>query len=208
MRGGRGDDYSEGGRSTGGRRRSRSGQRGGRSASVSSSDLGDSDDDRKTSRKMRGKQLFKAGMATVATLHAMNGVYGSMHARNARHKAVKLGELTPAEAKKLKTKAILQDVASVGVAAITMQGAVSELKEAREHTKRVNEWQQEKRRRHEKRMERLKRANSDLYGRSRTDNWSTSAPPRASRYGDGPHYTDGNPYSAALPAPPVGYDGR
>lgn len=207
MRGGRGDDYDDD-RSASGRHGSRSRQRGGRSGSVSSSDLGDSEDDEKNTKKMRGKQLLTAGMASVATIHAVNGVYGSMGARNARHKAVKEGKLSPAEAKKLKTKAILQDAASVGIAAITIQGAVHELKEAREQTKMLNEWKQEKKRRHERRLERLRRANSnsDYDGRSRTDNWSTSAPLRTSRYDDEPHYTDGNPYSAALPAPPVGYD--
>ncbi|RYP66967.1 hypothetical protein DL769_005883 [Monosporascus sp. CRB-8-3] len=207
MRGGRGDDYRDD-RSAGGKRRSRSAQRGGRS-SVSSSDLGDSEDDEKMARKMRGKQLLKAGLATVATIHAVHGVYGSMGARNARHKAVKEGRLSPAEAKKLKTKAILQDAASVGIAAFTIQGAVQELKEAQEQTKQVKEWQQEKKRRHERRMERLKRANSNHYARSRADNWSTSAPAQSRRYDDdGPRYTDGNPYSAALPAPPVGYEER
>ncbi|KAK2611049.1 hypothetical protein N8I77_004431 [Diaporthe amygdali] len=32
-------------------------------------------------------------------------------------------------------------------------------------------------------------------------------PPRVGRYDDGPHYSDGNPYSA-LPAPPAGYNSR
>lgn len=222
MRGGRGgDDYDDDDRSVSGRHRSRSRQRGSRggrarsTSSASSSDLGDSDADEKATKKMRGKQLLTAGLASVATIHAVSGVYGSMGARNARHKAVKEGKLSPDEAKKLKTKAILQDAASVGIAAITIQGAVRELKEAREQTKAFKEWKEEKKRRHERRVERLRRlkeSNSDDYDdrssrRSRADSWSsTSAPRRSSRYDDGgPHYIDGNPYSAALPAPPVGY---
>ncbi|KAK8088602.1 hypothetical protein PG997_003563 [Apiospora hydei] len=212
MRGGRGpDDYYDDDRSTARRRsRSRSHTRGGRSGSVSSSDLGDSDDDEKTAKKMRGKQMVTTGLATVATIHAAHNVYQSMEKRNARHKAVKEGRLTPMEAKKLKSKAIMQDAASVGIAAMGIKGAISEMKEAREQGQQVKEWNQEKQRRHERRMERLKRANNSHYGRSRDDDWRSSASPRESRYDDdyGPRYSDGNPYAATLPAPPVGYDRR
>ncbi|KAI1845634.1 hypothetical protein JX265_005324 [Neoarthrinium moseri] len=210
MRGGRGDDHYDDDRSArGGRRRSTSRQRGGRSGSVSSSDLGDSDEDEKRAKKMRGKQILTTGLATVATIHAAHNVYSSMEKRNARHRAVKEGRLDPMEAKKLKSKAILQDAASVGIAAMGIKGAISELKEAREQNHQVKEWREEKSRRHERRMERLQRANDDHYGRSRADNWSSSAPPRERRYyDDGPRYADGNPYSATLPAPPVGYDRR
>ncbi|KAK8126031.1 uncharacterized protein PG998_001790 [Apiospora kogelbergensis] len=174
MRGGRGpDDYYDDDRSTARRRsRSRSHTRGGRSGSVSSSDLGDSDDDEKTAKKMRGSP--------------------------------------PMEAKKLKSKAIMQDAASVGIAAMGIKGAISEMKEAREQTHQVKEWNQEKQRRHERRMERLKRANDSHHGRSRDDDRYSPASPRESRYDDdyGPRYSDGNPYAATLPAPPIGYDRR
>ncbi|OTB03068.1 hypothetical protein M426DRAFT_74217 [Hypoxylon sp. CI-4A] len=195
MRGGRGpaDDGS-----------SRS--RGGRSSSASSSDLGDSDEDEKMTSKMRRKQLITTGLAAVATIHAANNVYGSMGQRDARHRAVKEGKLSPEEAKKLKTKALLQDAASVGIAAMGVKGALSELKEAREQHKAVREWKEQRQKRHEKRVERLKRSNSSYSGRSRADNWSSSEPPRESRYDEGPRYSDGNPYSATLPAPPVGYE--
>ncbi|ORY66475.1 uncharacterized protein BCR38DRAFT_340439 [Pseudomassariella vexata] len=212
MRGGRGggDEYYEDDRSiVGGKssRRSRSRQRGGRSSSASSSDLGDSDKDEKAAKKMRGKQILTSGLATVATIHAAHNVYSSMEKRNARHKAVKEGRLSPAEAKKLKSKALLQDAASVGIAALGIKGAISEMQEAREMSHEVKNFKEEKQRRHERRMERLKRANDDHYGRSRADNWSSSAPPRNRRYDDGPRYSDGNPYSS-LPAPPIGHDDR
>ncbi|KAF2973089.1 hypothetical protein GQX73_g462 [Xylaria multiplex] len=207
MRGGRGpedDDYYDE-RSRGGRSRSRSQSRG-RSSSVSSSDLGDSDTDKKTTGKMRRKQLITAGLATVATIHAAHSVYQSMEAGNARHKAVQQGKLSPQEAKKLKSKAILQDAASVGIAALGVKGAISELKEAREQAKSITEWKQERERRHQKRIERLKRANNDHYGRSRNDGWATSSAPQGHRYTDVSRYVDGNPYATALPAPPIGYD--
>ncbi|KAI1206438.1 uncharacterized protein F4807DRAFT_231569 [Annulohypoxylon truncatum] len=216
MRGGRGppardayDDYDEEERSIGGgRSRSGSRSRKGRSSSASSSDLGDSDEDKKMTSKMRRKQMITTGLAAVATIHAAHNVYGSMGQRDARHRAVKEGKLSPEEARKLRTKALLQDAASVGIAALGVKGAISELKEAREQAKAVNEWKEERQRRHEKRLERLKRANSTSGRRSRADNWDNSAPSQDSRYDEGPRYADGNPYSAALPAPPVGYDRR
>ncbi|KAI0880367.1 uncharacterized protein GGS22DRAFT_84953 [Annulohypoxylon maeteangense] len=216
MRGGRGpathdsyDDYDEEERSIGGgRSRSGSRSRKGRSSSASSSDLGDSDEDKKMTSKMRRKQLVTTGLAAVATIHAAHNVYGSMGQRDARHRAVKEGKLSPEEARKLRTKALLQDAASVGIAAMGVKGAISELKEAREQAKAVTEWKEERQRRHERRLERLKRANSSYSGRSRADNWNSSAPPKENRYEEGPRYTDGNPYSAALPAPPLGYDRR
>ncbi|KAH8675307.1 hypothetical protein BX600DRAFT_431894 [Xylariales sp. PMI_506] len=212
MRGGRGDDYYDDDRSARSeKRRGNSRSRDVRSHSASSSDLGDSDEDEKRAKKMRGKQMITSGLAAVATIHAAHNVYSSMEKRNARHKAVKEGRLDPMEAKKLKSKALLQDAASIGIAALGIKGAISEFKEAREQHHEVKEWREEKERRHQRRLERLQHANEGhSSGRSRTDNWSSSAPPRERRYDydDGPRYSDGNPYSATLPAPPVGYDRR
>ncbi|KAI0484770.1 hypothetical protein GGR56DRAFT_41981 [Xylariaceae sp. FL0804] len=205
MRGGRGsadDYYDDDDRYARDRSQSR-----GRSSSISSSDCGDSDEDKKKTKKMRRQQLVTAGLATVATIHAAHNVYSSMEAREKRHLAVKQGKLTEQEAKKLKSKALLQDAASVGIAALGLKGAVSEIKEAREQTKMMKEWKEEKAKRHERRIERLSRANDEHYnnyGRSRRRQ-SSSSP-----YDDGgpTRYADGNPYSAALPAPPMGYDDR
>ncbi|OLN92874.1 hypothetical protein CCHL11_08803 [Colletotrichum chlorophyti] len=191
------------------RRRDRSRRRGGRSDAGSDSDLGDSDDDERRARKMRGKQVITTGLAAVATIHAAHGVYQSMEKRNARQKAVREGRLSPQEAKKLKTKAILQDAASVGIAALGIKGAWSELKEAKEMTRECKVFQQQKAERHQRRLERQRRLNDGEGRRSRADDWYTSASPRADRYDYGPVYHDGNPYSAGpLPAPPVGYETR
>lgn len=210
--GGRGEDRSRGG---------------GRRGSISSSDLGDSDDDRKRDRKMKGKQMITTGLAAVATIHAASNVYQSMEKRNARHRAVKEGRLSPEEAKKLKSKALLQDAASVGIAALGIKGAISEMKEANETRHELQKWKVERAERHRKRLERLERQRrltmgdggggsgghhdsyddyNSGYGR-RADSWSTTASRRADRYDEGPRYSDGNPYSA-LPAPPVGYADR
>ncbi|KAK1688179.1 hypothetical protein BDP55DRAFT_726575 [Colletotrichum godetiae] len=209
-RGGR-DAYDDDRSSYTSRRRDRSRRRGGKSDASSESDLGDSDDDAKRARKMRGKQVITTGLAAVATIHAAHGVYQSMEKRNSRQKAVREGRLSPEEAKKLKTKALVQDAASVGIAALGIKGAWSELKEAKEMTHECKEFQHEKEIRHQKRLERQKRLTDGSGGgrRSRADDWNHSGSPRGERYDYGSTYYDDNPYSAGrLPAPPVGYDDR
>ncbi|KAI1824227.1 hypothetical protein F4861DRAFT_275342 [Xylaria intraflava] len=206
MKGGRGppDDYYDD-RSRRGHSRSPSHSRG-RSKSVSSSDLGDSDTDKKTTSKMRRKQAITTGLATVATIHAAHSVYQSVEAARERHKAVQQGKLSPEKSQKLKRRAIVEDAAAVGLAALGIKGAIGEVKEAREQAKSITEWKVEREKRHQKRIERLKRANDDHYGRSRADGWATSSAPRERRFDDGPRYADGNPYSDAITPPPIGHD--
>lgn len=209
------DDYDSDRSDRGGRDRDRSRQRGDRdrgtvakrrdaSRGGSESDLGDSEDDEKEARKKRGKQILTTGLAAVATIHAAHNVYQSMDKRQKRQKALREGRITAEEAEKLKNRAILQDVASVGVAALGIKGAISELKEAREKAAEVNEWKEEKEQRHRKRLERLRQLKADDgrdYGRQRADIWYPAAPTRAGRYDEGPRYIDGNPYSALPPTP-------
>ena len=172
-------------------------------ASESESSLGSSSGDEKRIKKMKGKQLLTAGLATVATIHAAHNIYQSMEKREARRKAVQEGEMTHEEARKLKAKATLQDAASVGIAALGIRGAISEIKEVNELRHEFKEFQEKKEERHRKRLERQKRAGMhEGGGRRRADGY---APPIESRYDDGPRYYDGNPYSSEpLPAPPVG----
>lgn len=220
------DDYDDDrvrarSRSRSARPRSRGAQprgRGSSRGSVSSSDLGDSEEDEKAVKKMRGKQIITSSLAAVATIHAAHNVYQSMEKRNARHKAVKAGRLSQEEARKLKSKALLQDAASVGIAALGIKGAISEMKEAREMSHEVAEWKEKKEERHQRRVARLERQRKKLEYHSDDDYFSdaeddrrrsrpNSRPPGRvanGRYADGPRYNDGNPY-AALPAPPVGY---
>ncbi|EAQ90831.1 hypothetical protein CHGG_02766 [Chaetomium globosum CBS 148.51] len=145
-----------------------------RRGSVSSDDLGDSDDDRKRGKKLRGK-------------------------------------ISEEQAEKLKNKAILQDAAAVGIAALGIKGAISEVKEANELRHEMHQWKLEKQERHQRRVERQRRlANGGLVDhgggtgqlvRRRADSWDSVAPPGASRYDDGPRYVDGNPYGAMPPGP-------
>jgi hypothetical protein len=193
------DDRSH--RSGGGRDRSRQ-----RRGSVSSDDLGDSDDDKKRGKKLRGKQIITTGLAAVATIHAAHSVYQSMEKRNLRNKALAEGKISEGQADKLKNKALLQDAAAVGIAALGIKGAISEVKEANELRHEMRQWNLEKQERHRRRLERQRRlANGGLGGgtnqlaRRRADSWDSAAPPGADRYDNGPRYVDGNPYGAMLP---------
>jgi len=224
------DDYDD--RSHHGRDRDRKSERGtvARRGSASSTELGDSDEDERRTKKMRGKQILTTGLASVATIHAAASVYQSMEKRKKRQKAVKEGRLSPEAAKKLKSKALLQDAASVGIAALGIKSAISEMKEVHELRQEAREWNEERETRKERRRDRLQRRLSQQFGgsssssssssdeggraggsmhgngRRRADSFYSAAPPRADRYDDGPHYTDGNPYGA-LP-PPGGPSGR
>ncbi len=198
-----------------------------RRGSASSDDLGDSDDDRKRGNRLRGKQVITTGLAAVATIHAAHSVYQSMEKRHVRHKALREGKISAEQADKMKHRAILQDAAAVGIAALGIKGAISEVKEANEMRHEMREWKLEKQERHEKRLQRQRLmangflddggvglgigggghsrgssrgVSTDRLSRRRADSWSSAAPPGADRYDDGPHYVDGNPYGAMLPA--------
>ncbi|TVY40279.1 hypothetical protein LSUB1_G003116 [Lachnellula subtilissima] len=178
-----------------------------------SDSLGSSSEDEKRIKKMKGKQLLTAGLATVATIHAAHNVYQSIEKRDARHRAVQEGEMTPEEARKLKAKATLQDVASVGIAALGIKGAISEIKEANEMRHECKELNEKKAERHQKRLERRKMGSSTSGSRRgddyrRDDDYYDQVPSGRRIESAGPRYTDGNPYSTGLPAPPVGYDDR
>lgn len=155
----------------------------------SSSDPGDSSEDEKQHRKLRGKQVLTTGLAAVATIHAAHGVYQSMEKREARHKAVKQGRLSPEEAKKLKTKAFMQDAASVGIAALGVKGAISELKEAKEITHECASFRDEKCRRHEKR-ERRRQQLREYNNRQGGDSES----PRGRDFDSDYYYSDDDDY--------------
>jgi hypothetical protein len=184
--------------------------RGGQNRSASSSSSADSDlpsssDEERQRKKMRGKELLTAGLATVATIHAAHNVYQSMEKRDARKKALAEGEITEEEAKKERNRARLKDVASVGIAALGIKSAVSEWKEMKEKRDEMHEFREKQLKHHERRLrreERERRARSQgadgRYGGSEPDL-------RYSSYSGPSTYYDGNPYHAgALPPPPPG----
>lgn len=161
--------YRGGGRSTrsGGGRPSRHGGDSSRGGS-DTEDLGHSSEDERRLKKTKGKQIITTGLAAVATIHAAHNVYSSMEKRKKRQKAVREGRLTKEEARKLKTKALLQDAASVGIAALGIKGAMSEIKEVNELGHEVKQIKEEKRRRHERRELKRSRALSISSWRARS----------------------------------------
>lgn len=204
-RGGRDDrddrDYERAPRG-GGRDRSRSRSRhgGGRSDYGSETDLGDSDDDERRAKKMRGKQLITSGLAAVATIHAAHEVFESLEKRKVRQKAVRQGRLSKMQAHKMKSKAIVKDGTSIAIAAMGIKGALSEVKEAKDMQHECKNFQWEKARRHERREQRRKRQTMGPRRRS----GSLPAPRRQKMidWEDGvPRYDDG--YFTTRPAAPA-----
>ncbi|KAL2157459.1 hypothetical protein VTH06DRAFT_6151 [Thermothelomyces fergusii] len=176
-----------------------------RRGSVSSDDLGDSEDDRRRSRKLKGKQIITTALAAVATIHATHSVYQSMEKRHLRQKALAEGKIGEDQASKLKHKALLQDAAAVGIAALGIKGAISDVKQANDLRREVRQWELEKAERRRRRLERQRRLASggtDQLSRRRADSGDSAAPSNANRYDDGPRCVDGNPYGAMLPPSP------
>ena len=154
-----------------------------RSSSSSSSDVCSSSEDERRTKKARGKELLTAGLAAVATIHAAQGVYKSMEARDKRHEEVAKGEISTEEARKLKNKARLQDAAAIGIAALGIKGAYSEWQEVKEHREELAEQKKEREKRHEKRLRKAERAAQQLgYGRS--NSYRQSEPDLNRRYRD------------------------
>jgi len=203
----RGDRDRDSARAKDGRKNRRIAE--GKDSASDSDSLGSSSGDEKRIKKMKGKQLITAGLATVATIHAAHNIYQSMEKREARHKAVAEGEMSPEEARKLKAKATLQDAASVGIAALGIKGAISEIKEANEMRHECREFREKKEERHQRRLQRQNGSTSSARRRVEYEPSYSPNSPAGSRYDYGPRYQDANPYSAgALPPPPLGYSGR
>lgn len=180
--------------------RQRDNARGGTSSSSEST----SDMEQKRKR-MRGKELLTAGVATVATIHAAHGVYSSMVASENRRKLVAQGKLSPEEARKRKSKNAVQDAAAVGLAALGIKGAFSEWKGMNEQRHEIQELEA-KRRKKRKQRERGERQQRMGMG-FQNQNQNQANPYGAPGYGGygGPAYADANPYSAGnLPPPPMG----
>ncbi|KAF2656560.1 hypothetical protein K491DRAFT_691944 [Lophiostoma macrostomum CBS 122681] len=154
-------------------------------------------------KKMRGKELLTAGLATVATIHAAHGVYSSMEASEKRRKLVSENKMSPEEARKAKSKNMLQDAAAVGIAALGIKSAFSEWKEMNEqrHSVKELETRRRKRRKARERREREARQNAmngvGMNGMANPYAYPVAANPYPTTY------ADANPY-AAVPPPPIG----
>ena len=192
----------------------------------SDSDLGSSSGEEKERKKMRGTNLLTAGLATIATVHAAHSIYQSAEKREKREKELKKGEITEEEAKKSRNKGLLQDAASVGIAALGVKGAFSEWMEVKEKRKEKNEKHNamirhaaKRRARREKMEEEARRYRESGYTGSLPNLYTPQGNGYAGPtgpYSAGPTYYDDNPYSStttvpqgyvasgALPPPPPG----
>ena len=166
-----------------------------RDSSSSSASTTDMENQRK---RMRGKELLTAGLATVATIHAAHGVYSSMVASEKRHKLVMEGEMTAEEARKRKSKNMLQDAAAVGIAALGIKSAFAEWKEMNEQRHEVKELEQKRRKRRKMREKRDREARQ--LGYPGQNAYGYPAPPYGAPVAD-PYY--GAP-AGNLPPPPMG----
>ncbi|KAF1943213.1 hypothetical protein EJ02DRAFT_400852 [Clathrospora elynae] len=176
---------------------------GDRSRRGSSSDSESSTDMEARRKKLRGKELLTAGLATVATIHAAHGVYASMVASEKRRKLVGEGEMTPEEARKRKSKNMLQDAAAVGIAALGIKSAYSEWKEMNEQRHSVKELEARRRKRRKARERKEKEARQIALGGMNGPGANPYAYPVAAQ----PYpttYADANPYGSAVPPPPMG----
>ncbi|KAF2145621.1 uncharacterized protein K452DRAFT_122895 [Aplosporella prunicola CBS 121167] len=110
------------------------------------------------------------------------------------------GSMSPEEARKRKSKNMLQDAAAVGIAALGIKSAFSEWKEMNEQRHTVHELET---RRRKKRKERERRAREQP-GRGLPP-VAAAVPVAYPPYGGASTYADANPYSAGnLPPPPMG----
>jgi len=186
--------------------------KGGGSGSSSDDDLSSSEEEWEC-KKMRGKEYLTAGLATVATIHAGHELYESYEKAQKRHKEVRQGKLSPQQARKMQSKALLQDAASVGIAALGIKGAVGNWKEMKESRDECHKLIQKRDERKKFRGERGSKNGRPDHG-GRQPSYRNSAPNLYAGYrngntngyaGGGPTYQDGNPYAAgALPPPPMG----
>jgi hypothetical protein len=171
----------------------------------SGSDSESSTDMEERRKKLRGKELLTAGLASVATIHAAHGVYSSMVASENRRKLVGEGEMTPEEARKRKSKNMLQDAAAVGIAALGIKSAYSEWKEMNEQRHSVKELEARRRKKRKNRERREKEARQNaLAGVNGQNGYANPyAYPVAANPVYPTSYADANPYGA-VPPPPMG----
>jgi hypothetical protein len=110
------------------------------------------------------------------------------------------GEMSPQEARKNKSKNMLQDAAAVGIAALGIKSAFSEWKEMNEQRHSVKELEDKRRKRNKARE---KREKEQRRGGSGQPPNAYAYPVPTAAYPPPTAYADGNPY-AAIPPPPMG----
>ncbi|KAJ5135852.1 uncharacterized protein N7515_005130 [Penicillium bovifimosum] len=167
------------------------------SSSESDSDIGDSSDEKKKRKKLKRDMLLTGGLASVATIHAAHGLYGSMEKRKKRLQMLKEGEITPEEARKRRIKANTMDAVSIGLAALGIKGAYDEWHEVVEKRKENHHFQEECARRAVKREMRRAHSQGPASTRHRWPDEIEQAPStNESRTGHAPDHRDGSAYGS------------
>ncbi|OAX77838.1 hypothetical protein ACJ72_07859 [Emergomyces africanus] len=96
------------------------------------------DEEKRTHKKLRRREIVTTGLATLATVHAGHSIVKSLKKREERNAQLREGEISPDEARRQRTKNNLKDVASVAVAAIGIKSTVDEWKDAAHHHAECN----------------------------------------------------------------------
>ena len=164
------------------------------SSSSSDTDSYDSDKEIKKQKQLKRRSVITAGLASVATIHAVANVHGSMEKAKERHKKVASGKMSAETAKKKQSKALMQDALAVGIAGIGIKSAFSEIKELKEGREEYHKaCKRFEEKREHRRLKQSQEGTSD--GRNDDDRRYTAD--------DGPtYYYDDNPY--ARPPRPEG----
>jgi hypothetical protein len=77
-------------------------------------------------KKLNKETLWATGIAAAATIHAAHSLTENMEKHKERSKQLKEGEISKDQARHRRRKNQLSDVASVGVAALSIQSAVQD----------------------------------------------------------------------------------
>ena len=81
--------------------------------------------------RSRAQEIAAASLATVATIHAAASLYNSAQDGKERHRRFKEGKISAEKMRMEKAKTTVQDVAAVGIAALSIKGVYGQWKKAR-----------------------------------------------------------------------------
>ena len=122
-------------------------------SSSSSSMQGSTAEEKRRVKRAHTKQILTTSLAAVAAVNAADTVYNSISNGKVRRKAIARGDLSEGEAKRLRKRAVIQHIASVGIAAVNIQGAVEIWKDSRELREEVEGWREWRRKDREEKEE-------------------------------------------------------
>ena len=91
------------------------------------------------------KQILYTGLACIATIAAANGVYQSAKAHHVRQRELEEGEISSAEAQRLKAEHRKMDLIGLGLAAVGAYNVRNGWRRAEGHWKAHRERQAEER---------------------------------------------------------------